>query len=249
MIKKVIIVSIILKLLFLVVTIYSLDVLVKLLIEYQGSKITSSKIEVGDVSVSLPKSMIEINNIKILNYDQFKSPYAAEVERISIELDIWKLFSKLVHIKKLTIEKPIIALEFTPRIDNLSFLTRRAEAHAKERKAEIKANHTEPFKVKVDVLTISSIIVSADIKYVDKLSISVPNIELRNLGGVEGDYASGIAAYLLEVLTKRVIEIGAENYIKQQVLKKADLEAIRKVLPEKVEKGVSKLLDNIFKAL
>lgn len=89
----------------------TIDSMVKSGIEDIGSEMTGTPVTVDNVSISAFSGRGEIAGFRVANPDGYSQDYAFEVDNFTIELDVWSLFSDVIHVKDITITGPFVYVE------------------------------------------------------------------------------------------------------------------------------------------
>tara|TARA_R110002073_G_scaffold62148_5_gene156073 strand:- start:198 stop:935 length:738 start_codon:yes stop_codon:yes gene_type:complete len=201
MIKKILISVVLLLLLVGGGVFFYLDSIVKNGIEVVGSRVLGTAVTVDSVLVSPISGQGSISGLRVENPEGFDSPYAFELDSVSVNIDVNSLFSDVVEIESVTIMQPIITYETKITTDNIRTLLSNLPESAAASGSPVEA--TEPtqqvvireFHMLGSQLNFVSAVVSAPITLAD--------IEIRNIGAEGG---STSAANAIRVVLQELVQ-------------------------------------------
>ena len=178
---------------------FSFSSLVKAGVETYAPRITKTKVTLGSVSVSLFGGSATINDLVVGNPSGFKSDKALAVGKASISLDPGSVMSPVIHIKEIQIASPLVVLETGQGSNNLSMIQKNVASAAPPPSAQQPAStgNTQPAKkFIIDHIVISSAKATLAVPQLSgatqligqdaNASVTLPTIELRDLGAKEG---------------------------------------------------------------
>ncbi len=122
MIKNVLISIVLFVLLIGGVAYFYLDSLVTSGIQVVGSQVLGTQVTVDSASISPLTGSGSINGLRIENPEGFDSPYAFELEEVSVALSVSSVFSDVVEVDSVVIRDPEITYERRLTSDNIGAL-------------------------------------------------------------------------------------------------------------------------------
>lgn len=89
----------------------SVDSIVKSGIENVGSTLTGTEVSVDGVSISIFSGSGTISGLRVANPEGYDQDYAFQADEISIETDVWSLFSNEMIVHHLEVSTPSVYVE------------------------------------------------------------------------------------------------------------------------------------------
>jgi len=210
---------------------FAFSSLVKAGIETYGPRMTQTTVTVGGVSASLFGGSLTINRLVVGNPAGFKSASALQIEKASVAVDPRSVFSDVVHIKDIEIAAPHVTYEPGQGSNNLSVLQRnitRAGQAAGGQGAPQQQQAGPAKRLIIDHLLVSGAQATLAVPQIagatalvgqeSSTSVTLPNIEMRDLGAKEGGLPP---AKIAEQVMARVQE-QAEQAVKANAQKLID---------------------------
>lgn len=180
--------------------------LVKMAIEEFGPEMTQATVKVGKVEISATDGHGALSGLFLGNPKGFKSDYALKAGTVEIELEPASLARDVIMIRKILIDAPQIGYEKAGGITNFDAIQRNIEEHlgTKGGKSE-KTKQESSKKMIID----SFVIRNAKVNYNGMLELSLPDIELRNVGKKSGGATSAqvAKAIITELNTKLALAL------------------------------------------
>jgi len=219
----------------------NLDLIVKKGVEKGGSTILKAKVELSSVDLSILAGSCRLKGLTIGNPEGFKTPYAFHVDKFNVDMDTFSVLSDTIHIKDILIDAPGIIFEGEPKKNNLKQLQVNAEAFTSSdsrEKPDEKSVSTSPGKkIVIDHLKFTDVSISFNMDMLQgkTKTISIPVIELREIGGEKGLNTPEVIKAVLEALNKAVFPNLTEDMFNPEKIKKT-AETLEKGLKKEVEK-------------
>lgn len=180
--------------------------LVKLAIEEFGPEMTQAAVKVSKVEISATDGRGALSGLFIGNPRGFKSDYALKAGDVEIELEPASLAKDVIVIRKILIDAPQIGYEKAGDITNFDAIQHNVEAYlgAKGDKGE-KPKQGSGKKMIID----SFVIRNAKVNYNGMLELTLPDIELRNVGKRTGGATSAqvVKAIITELNIKLALAL------------------------------------------
>lgn len=180
--------------------------LVKMAVEEFGPEMTQATVKVGRVEISATDGHGALSGLFLGNPKGFKSDYALKAGTVEIELEPASLAKDVIVIRKILIDAPQIGYEKVGDITNFDAIQRNIEKYlgAKSDKSE-KSKQGSSKKMIID----SFVIRNAKVNYNGMLELTLPDIELRNVGKKTGGATSAqvVKAVVAELNTKLAIAL------------------------------------------
>lgn len=199
----------------------SLDLIVRVAIEYYAPKVTGVAVKVGGVDISAADGRGVVRDLEIGSPHGFTSPYAARVGEIRVALDSATLTEPVVRIGELTVESPLIAYERGERGTNLEAIRANIERYIATSggPSESRAAQAKPGRRKFIVERLS--IRGARVTMTNPalrgqgIRFGLPDIELTGVGSKQGGLTASEVG--------KVVAAELEARIAQRVLTNVDL--------------------------
>lgn len=180
--------------------------LVKMAIEEFGPEMTQATVKVSRVEISATDGHGALSGLFLGNPKGFKSDYALKAGTVEIELEPASLAKDVIVIRKILIDAPQIGYEKAGDITNFDAIQRNIEKYlgAKSDKSE-KSKQGSGKKMIID----SFVIRNAKVNYNGMLELTLPDIELRNVGKKTGGATSAqvVKAVVAELNTKLALAL------------------------------------------
>ncbi len=180
--------------------------LVKMAIEEFGPEMTQATVKVGRVEISATDGRGALSGLFLGNPGGFKSDYALKAGTVEIELEPASLAKDVMVIRKILIDAPQIGYEKSGDVTNFEAIQRNVEAYlgAKGDKSE-KPKQGSGKKMIID----SFVIRNAKVNYNGMMELTLPDIELRNVGKKTGGATSAqvTKAIIVELNTKLALAL------------------------------------------
>lgn len=215
----------------------SLDDFIKQQIETQGSKITNQTVLVKSVEMKLVKGSGAINGFSLSNPKQYKYPHAFSFETILLDINIKSLTEDPIVIDEIRINNPQAFVELAQNGSaNLSDILDDIEKNLPKSEGEAQQTESSSQKepnIRVSKLVLAGTNLSLDLSALGNKEhqITLPNINLTNIGGDNGLPASLLGAEIAKQALssiwkqakaeqKRKIKDKIKNKLKEKALDK-----------------------------
>jgi hypothetical protein len=160
----------------------SRDALVKRAIEHLGPEITGVSVSVNRVRLEPVDGKGSIAGLAVGNPAGYKAPRSVTLGEIRMALDVGTLTSNVVHLKELVIDAPELTYERGPGGDNFSAIQKHVDQQAgKAGGGGDKKEKTESSSGRKFVID-NLIVRNAKVKFSDTLTLSMPDLHLRDVG-------------------------------------------------------------------
>jgi len=174
-------------------------------IERVLSYVLKVEVTLKSATISLLGGKITLEELTIGNPEGFNTAHAFLVDKISVNADLKSFATDKPRIHSIDIKSPQIVLEQGFKGSNLSTLIKNASSSETDKEAPPETQK----KMKIDTLTVSNarVSLSAPVLQGKAISVSLPRIELNNLGG-EKEYveiAQSLALFLTAI-TKETLK-------------------------------------------
>jgi len=218
-----------------------LDRIVAAAIEKYGSEATGTKVEVSSVRIRLKAGEGSIRNLSIGNPPGFSAPDAFRMENITVAMNTGSVTRNPVVIDRVMISAPRITYEIDEsgrtNIDAIRSRVGMAEDEAEdEGSSRNRGRRTDGGEKRILIKSLiienGEVTVQAATLPGKPVNVSLPRIELRNLGGRRGASPGEIATQVLGPLVNQVIQAATRTGIGQYMGKGA--EEMKRALEEKL---------------
>jgi len=198
---------------------YSLDVIVKIALEHYGPDVLGVPVKVGDVRISPKSGEGTLKNLEIGTPAGFSAQRAVRFGEVRIALDPATVTDRVVVIREIAIEAPIITLERGRQGSNLDAIQRQINAYVKASAPKDAAGggDAQPRRFIIERLAIRGAKVTmtnAALKG-QGITFDLPDIQMRDIGKLQNGLRASQAA---DLVTREIIA-----KIAQRVLTNIDL--------------------------
>jgi hypothetical protein len=156
--------------------------LVKLAIESFGPDMMQAEVRVSSVKISATDGKGKLSGLNLGNPTGFKTDHAFRADTIEIEIEPASITGNVIVLHKVLIDGPNIIYEKAGAGSNFDAIQRNVEAYLGGGANKGKDGKGEKKKIVID----SFIIRNAKINYSGKINLSLPDIELHNIGKQSG---------------------------------------------------------------
>ena len=163
--------------------------LVKLGIESFGPDMLQAEVRVSSVQISTSDGEGKLSGLRIGNPKGFKTDHALKADAIEIALEPASITEDVIVLHKVVIDAPNIIYEKGDRGTNFDAIQRNVEAYL----GAGKSKKDESGKSKKFIID-SFVIRNAKVNYNDVVDLSLPDIELHNIGKKSGGATSAQVA-------------------------------------------------------
>lgn len=180
--------------------------LVQIAVNKFGPEILQADVRVGSVSISATDGQGKLTGLRVGNPAGFKTDHALKADVIEIVIEPASVAKDVVVIHKVLIATPDIIFEKGDKGSNFDAIQRNVEAYiggGGEKKE--KDSKGESKKMIIDSLAIRG----AKVNYNGMLNLSLPDIELNNVGKKTGGATSAqvVKAIIAELNAKIALEV------------------------------------------
>lgn len=174
----------------------SLDSLVKAAVEKFGSEATGAKVTLNAVKISPTAGKGMIAGLTLGNPKGFKTGYAVKVGKADIVIDMATLTKSTVVIKEIRINSPDVIFEQGADGSNFDAIRKNVENYIGETGGGKSTGKSAAKKLIIEnfIITNGTVNVSAAILGGRKVTASLPDIHLRNIGKKENGASPGAVA-------------------------------------------------------
>jgi len=164
----------------------SLDSVVASAIRKYGPEITGVSVKLSSVKIVPADGTASLRGLVVGNPKDFKTDHALSLGEISMKLDIGSLTKDVVLIKEISIIKPDVSYEYAPGGSNLDVIQRNVNNYVAEKtggKSESRDKGSgKKFIIENLYVKEGKAEVSAEILKGKKVSVSLPDLHLRDIG-------------------------------------------------------------------
>lgn len=187
----------------------NMDGLVKNAIESYGSDMTQAKVSVGAVNISPTNGKGTISNLTVGNPAGFKTTHALKVGQIEVEVDIASLTQDVVLVRRITILAPDVIYEKGETATNFDAISQHiaSATGASQNKGDKKSGK----KLIVELLTVQNAKAQASAAFMNgkTVSVSLPDITLKNIGRAKGGVTAGELGQEITAALKAKLSVAA----------------------------------------
>lgn len=166
----------------------NIDGLLKDAIETYGSAMTQARVSVGAVKIAPADGKGTISNLAIGNPAGFKTAHALKVTRIDIDIDIASVTRDVIVIRHIAIVAPEVTYEKGGTMTNFDAIQKNIATYLGPADGK-----REGKKLIVEQLTIRDAKAQASAAFMNgkTVSVSLPDITLKNIGRAKGGITPG----------------------------------------------------------
>ena len=165
----------------------SRDALVKRAIEGFGPQLTGVAVKVKRVRLEPVDGAGSISGLEVGNPPGYKSARALVLGEMRLAIDYSTLTSNVIRVKEISLQGPVITYEAGAGGDNLSAIQRHIDAEIAKLAGPGGTGQASGRKFIVDHIYVRD----ASIRYGDALSLSMPNVHLRDVGKKSNGASAG----------------------------------------------------------
>lgn len=163
--------------------------LVKLAIEGIGPDMLQADVRVSDVQISATDGHGKLTGLKLGNPKGYNTDHAITADNIEIIIDPTTLAGNVIVLPKVLIEAPSIIYESGSGGSNFDAIQRNVDTYLGAGGKGDNSGKAKPKKLIIE----SFIIRDAKISYNGKVNLSLPDIEMHNIGKKSGGASPGAA--------------------------------------------------------
>lgn len=182
--------------------------LVKKGVETVGPMVTQVEVKLDSARVGLLSGHGSLKGLVVGNPPGYQSASAMKLGEISVEVVPRSVFADKIHLKSVTILAPEITVEGGLKDNNLTKILANVEAFTGGPATNQTETAAAQKKIQLDSLVLRGAKVRTDLNLpgVPTLNLSLPDIELSNLGqGPEGITAGELTRQLIRQITTRTL--------------------------------------------
>ena len=97
---------------------FPLEMVVKKAVNKYGSPVTNTAVNVNGLDVSLSKGTATVHQITVANPENYKTPYAIQLDNVHVGLDVNSLTKDTIIINEIVVDKPVISFEMLSLTQN-----------------------------------------------------------------------------------------------------------------------------------
>ena len=253
LIRRIIYAVVLLVIIALVVVYFNLNRIVKHQIEVQSTNSLNLQTQLGSARLAIFGGNFSMNDLQIASPEGFSSPRMLQLDKGAVEVSYGQLRQDPIHIKSLTLKKPVIAIEQSNGKFNFQVVQNqlpKSDPNAK------------PVNVIIDLLKIedAQVVLRPGLPGLSQeLKINVPSFEMRDVGSGEGNKNGAaikdVAVLVISSLAEKAGDMSNIDALKGQLsaaAKNAQVQAraaVEKQLQGVQEKLKGTGLENVGKDL
>jgi len=197
----------------------NLDAIVKTAIEQVGSQTTQTAVRVDKVKIRLTDGAGTISGLSIANPKGFAAANAFSLGEIDTQIDINTLTKGPITIDRVIIRKPQVFYEMNKdRESNLNALYKNIAAGTGGGSTKKPAAKSDEPKLIIRHFQVAEATVEANVVPLNKkLTLKIPTIDLKDLGGKSGATPSEISKQVLDIITQRALAAVKQAGIDEKV--------------------------------
>lgn len=210
----------------------SLSSIVSKLVNKYGSEVLGTEVKLGSFDLSLTKGEAALNQFTIANPTNYKEPYLFNLTQADVKVDLKSLATDTIVIESIDINKPQITYEMLSltqnnfqeilnNIDKYSAQSSKDSSNATSEKASENNDSSSSKKVIIKRLTVSEANLTAAVGK-QNISVTLPTIELKNIGEEKASSGVSIPQAIAAVMSK-ILKVASDTVVKQNLNKFKDV--------------------------
>lgn len=160
--------------------------LVKLAVESSGPDMMQAEVRVSSVKISASDGQGKLSGLKLGNPKGFKTEFALKADTIEMVIEPASVAKEVVVLHKVLIDAPHIIYEKGEHGSNFDAIQHNVESYMGAGIKKSKDDKSEGKKMIID----SFVIHNAQVNYNGNIDLSLPDIELHNIGKSSGGVTS-----------------------------------------------------------
>jgi len=198
----------------------NLNSLVAGAIETHGSDVTDTNVAVSGVDISLRAGRGSIEGLRVASPEGFKATDAFSLGDITVDIDLKSVREDPVVIDEIRIRAPVVNAEVTSTgASNIDELRKSVQAYAASASGSSgkSGKETKKIRIKSFVFEQGRVELDASALGVEKQTITLPEIRLKDIGGASGAAPDEIAKVILTTVAKQVASEIARSEVSRRV--------------------------------
>lgn len=197
----------------------SLNHIVEHGIETLGPELTGTTVEIGEVDLSLFSGKGAIRGIVIGNPKGFETDRAFKLDEVRVDLVPLSVFGHSIVIEEIFIDGPEITYEKKDESSNLLQIAKNVQTFAggqtseEESSEEAEAKDSSDTKIRIDRFELREASVRAGTIKDKTLELTLPTIELTDLGAPDGAAPAEVSAEVAKTVTGRVTAAVTKKFL------------------------------------
>ena len=185
--------------------------LVQMAVNKFGPEILQAEVHVGGVNISAADGQGKLSGLRIGNPAGFKTDHAFKVDNVEIAIEPASVAKDVIVIHTVLIDAPDIIFEKGDKGSNFDAIQHNVEAYIGGGDKKEKDSKGEGKKMIIDSLVIRN----AKVNYNGMVNLSLPDIELSNLGKKSGGATSAqvVKAIIVELNAKIALALAKSALI------------------------------------
>ena len=223
------------------------DKLIEAAIETGGSKAMQVDVRLENISTSLLRGKVELNNLEIGNPKGYEHPSFMTIGYGHLDLNTGSLMSDTIEMDKIQFDNIKLIVEQKEDTNNLmQILDNLPKSEPTESKPEDKPKEEGQGKdFRIKVIEINDIEVKVEMPPIsgraDAVTLKINPIRLENIGTKEKVDMAGLAETILRAISERIAEQGAD------LLPEEMLDSIEDELGKETTDALTKGIGDLFK--
>ena len=221
----------------------SLGTIITSAVEKFGSEITQTQVTLKNADISATDGKGTLRGFRMTNPANFKTDSSVEFDEISMTLDIKTITEDIIVVKDITIASPMITYEHSSNGSNIDVIKKNVDSYlgtgggsSEKKSGEGNSGGKKLIIEKLSILN-GKANVSAAILQGKTMSVSLPNIVLKDIGKNKGGATPGeVASKVMDTLQKNIN--GAVKPLNLDQVKEA-VGAVVSGAKDMLEKGTS----------
>ena len=230
----------------------NIDEIVREFIVQEVSEVTDTKVQLDAVKLDLKEGAGSLFNFEQPNPPGFQTKYAFHFDQAELDLDLQSIFDEVVIIEKVFINGAEVVYEYSDgktnfielkniinaNMNNKTVAASTSKADQLQQKETKKTHAKQSKKIIIKSFEMINTKVEGAVPFASSqtLSVTLPNIQLNNIGSKGGVEADQLMAIIIDTL---------EKDLKRSINFKSLVRDLEKDIKQSIEKETKKIISDI----
>ena len=170
-----------------IILLFSLGAIVKAGFETAGPRLLGVETKLSAADIGVFSGVIDLHGLVVGNPAGFEATEFVTAQRIKVSADIGAIFHKEIHVREIILDVPEFSFEYKPGKSNVGAIMERLEKDKEPTPTgETDKEQKEPMRLRIDLVKISNAKIHVWIAGEKIVSLTLPEVEVRNINGPDG---------------------------------------------------------------
>ena len=230
----------------------NIDEIVREFIVQEVSEVTDTKVQLDAVKLDLKEGAGSLFNFKQPNPPGFQTKYAFHFDQAELDLDLKSIFDEVIVIEKVFINGAEVVYEYSDgktnfielkniinaNMNNKTVSASTSKTDQPQQKETKKTQAKQSKKIIIKSFEMINTKVEGAVPFASSqtLSVTLPNIQLNNIGSKDGVEADQLMAIIIDTL---------EKDLKRSINFKSLVRDLEKDIKQSIEKETNKIIKDL----